>query len=115
MNSKGGTLGIGISDNGDLLGIQPDLEHKNFDIDAYQNWLSTLLLNSIGKANVANYVSIRFDNKEDKVICLVDVIPSPKPVYANTYKGKEVFYARVENSTRIFEGAELTDYVSERF
>ena len=27
INSKGGTMGIGISDDGDVLGIQPDLDY----------------------------------------------------------------------------------------
>ena len=35
LNTEGGTLGIGISDDGDITGLQPDLEYKNQDLDAF--------------------------------------------------------------------------------
>lgn len=115
MNSEGGTLGIGISDDGDVLGIQPDLDYKKQDLDGYQNWLSTLLLNTIGQTAVAKGVNIRFETVEDSVVCLIDVRKSSSPVYADTIKGRETFYVRVGNTTRILAGAELVKYTSEHF
>ena len=115
VNSRGGTLGIGISDDGDVLGIQADLDYKKQDLDGYQNWLSTLLMTAMGHSNVAKHVGIRFEAVEDHVVCLVDVSPSTSPVYADTMKGKEVFYVRVGNSTRIFTGSEMVDYISGHF
>ena len=115
MNSKGGTLGIGISDDGDILGIQVDLDYKRQDLDEYQNWLFTLLITSIGQAAVAKQVGIRFETVEDHVICLVDALPSSTPVYANTAKGSKVFYVRIGNSTRIMAGPEMVEYINQRF
>lgn len=115
MNSKGGTLGIGISDDGDIPGIQPDLDFKKQDLDGYQNWLSTLLMNAMGQASVAKCVSIRFESVEENVVCLVDVLPSPAPVYADTVKGKEGFYVRVGNTTRILSGGEMVEYIRRHF
>lgn len=115
MNADGGTLAIGISDDGDVLGIEEDLKYKNQDIDSYQNWLSTLFINSFGAAATANYVSIRFETEDDKVVCLVDVKPSSSPVYANTIKGNAVFYVRLGNTTRIFNGQEILDFIADRW
>ena len=115
MNSDGGTLGIGISDDGDVLGILPDLDFKKQDLDGYQNWLSTLFMNGMGQAVVAKGVNIRFETVEDCVVCLVDVNKSSSPVYADTIKGKETFYIRVGNKTRILTGAEMVKYTKERF
>lgn len=115
MNSEGGTLGIGISDDGDILGIQKDLDYKRQDLDGYQNWLSTLLMNAIGQAVVARNTSIRFELAEDRVVCLIDVSPSSSPVYADTVKGKELFYVRVGNTTRILSGSEMVEYISSHF
>jgi hypothetical protein len=115
LNTQGGTLGIGISDDGDVFGIQLDLDYKRQDLDGYQNWLSTLLMNSIGQAPVAKHTSIRFETVGDHVVCLIDVTPSSAPVYADTVKGKEVFYVRVGNTTRILSGAEMVDYIGHRF
>ena len=115
LNTEGGTLAIGISDDGDILGIQPDLDFKRQDIDGYQNWLSTLLMSSIGDAAVAKYVNIRFESSEDNLVCLIDVLASPAPVYADTVKGKDVFYVRVGNTTRALTGQEMVLYVKAHF
>ena len=115
MNSKGGTLGIGISDDGDIPGIQPDLDYKKQDLDGCQNWLATLLINAMGQVSVAKNVDNRFGAVEENVVCLVDVVPSPTPVYADTVKGKEVFYVRVGNTTRILSGGEMVEYIGRHF
>ena len=115
MNSEGGTLAIGISDNGDVMGIQSDLDYKRQDLDEYQNWLSTLLMTSIGKAAVAKHVRIRFEAIDEHVVCLVDVSPSPHEEFANTSKSEHVFYVRVGNSTRILTGPDMVNYIKRRF
>ena len=115
MNTEGGTLGIGISDDGDILGLQPDLEFKNQDLDSYHNWLSTLFMNTVGEANVAQFVKIRFETADDKVVCLVDVEKVNKAVFADTIKGKEVFYIRVGNTTRVLSGSEMINYIEGHF
>ncbi len=43
------------------------------------------------------------------------VTPSPKPIYAKISKGDEVFFVRVNNSTRILNGADLVSYVKQRW
>lgn len=112
LNATGGTLGIGITDDGDILGLQPDLDFKKQDLDGYQNWLTGLLLNSIGGGIVGAHVGIRLEPVGSEVVCLVDVRPSPSPVYAKTYKGDNVFYVRVNNTTRIFEGPDIQNYIA---
>ena len=114
MNAKGGTLGIGISDDGDLLGIQPDLDFKKQDIDGYENWLSTMLMGAVGQSNVASLVKIRFEANDGKDICLVDVKPASKPVYAKTAKGNDTFFVRIGNSSRVLTGPEMVDYIAQR-
>ena len=115
MNTEGGTLGIGISDDGDVMGIQSDLDYKKQDLDSYQNWLMTLLLNAIGSASISRNVNIRFATVDGKVVCLLDIARSTTPAYANTVKGKEVFYVRVGNTTRIFTGSEMVKYITDNF
>lgn len=115
MNSGGGTLAIGITDEGDLLGVQPDLDFKKQDLDEYQNWLSSMLVNAIDSAPVAKYVNIRFEAVNDKLICLVDVKKSSSPIYTDSVKGKDLFYVRVINTTRILSGPEIPDYTRDHF
>lgn len=115
LNTEGGTLGIGITDDGDINGLQPDLDFKRQDLDGYQNWLMTLLLNSIGGGLVGANVGIRMETVGSEVVCLVDVKPAGKPSYAKTTKGSNCFYVRAGNSTRLLEGSEMMDYINEHW
>ena len=110
LNTDGGTLAIGISDDGDIVGLQPDLEFKRQNLDGYLNWLSTLMTNNIGAGTVAAHVDIRTESVGAELVCLVDVTPSVSPVYAKTTKGNNCFYVRINNTTRMLEGPELVAY-----
>ena len=111
LNASGGTLGIGITDDGDILGLQPDLDFKHQDLDGYQNWLSTLLITTIGGGVVGAHVGIRIESEGSEIVCLVDVTPSPTPVYAKTTKGPACFYVRIGNTTRLLEGPDIPKYI----
>ncbi len=76
LNTAGGTLGIGITDDGDILGLQPDLDFKHQDLDGYQNWLTTLLVSNIGAGVIGAHVSLRIESAGSEVVGLVDVTPS---------------------------------------
>ena len=111
LNANGGTLGIGITDDGDILGLQPDLDYKNQDLDGYQNWLTTLLMNTIGGGVVGAHVTLRIEPVGSEVVCLVDVTPAPSPVYAKTTKGDSGFYVRINNTTRSLAGLQILNYI----
>ncbi len=114
LNTDGGTLVIGVSDDHEILGIQPDLDQKGMDVDRYINALSTHLVSALGAAAAAR-ARIRVHEIEGEQICTVTVPPSPEPVYAKTSKGDQVFYARINNTTRIIEGRELVSYVKDKW
>ena len=113
-NTEGGTLGIGIADDLEILGIQPDLDMKGHDRDQYQNWLATLLETALGGA-AAMLARSRFEDVGEQTVCLVDVAPSSVPVYAKTSKSPDVFFVRNNNSTRALSGPELVTYIQGRW
>ena len=115
LNTEGGTLGIGISDDGDILGLQPDLDFKKQDLDGYQNWLMTLLITKIGAGIISSFVSLRFETIGSEMVCLVDVKPSNTSVYAKTLKGEHCFFVRMSNTTRLLEGPDIQEYIKNRF
>jgi hypothetical protein len=47
----------------------------------------------------AHRCKAQFEPVDGKTVCLVDVEPSPAPVYANTDKGADIFYTRLGNTT----------------
>ena len=116
-NAKGGTLLIGVDDNGTPLGLDHDLAlMKKPDLDRYQLWLTDLLENTIGKP-AASSVDVSFPAVDGHPVCRVEVRPSVSPVFVKppgSQNGAD-FYVRVGNSTRQFTASELLDYQKSRW
>ena len=110
LNTRGGALGVGIADNGDLLGIHPDLQKKYMDIDHYVNSLTSLIKHSLGSLATTR-VNIQIQTTDNVQIAIVHVLPSPEPIYAHVSKGNQIFYVRMNNSTRQIEGRDLVEYI----
>jgi hypothetical protein len=113
-NAGGGTLAIGIADDGEVLGIQPDYELKGVGSDGYINALTSTLLTALGGAATA-LTSIQVESVQELPVCLVYVQPSPEPVFAKVSKSDHTFFVRINNSTRHLEGADLVSYVKQRW
>ena len=114
LNSDGGTLAVGIADDGEILGIQPDLDKKNLDADRYVNSLTNLVEHSLGPL-ASTMAKIELQAVDGVQVALVHVTPSPQPIYARVSKRDGTFFVRVNNSTRILEGADLVGYVNQRW
>ncbi len=115
LNADGGTLAIGIGDDGEILGIQPDLDQKNMDTDRYVNSLTNMFASSLGPLAVT-MVSIQLQSVDgSEVVALINVNPSPDPIYARVSKGNQIFFVRVNNSTRVLEAGDLVAYVKDRW
>jgi Putative DNA-binding domain len=116
MNSDGGTLLIGVADNGEILGLAPDFKTfgKRPNADGFENWLTGLLLEAIGRDRT-RLLRVSFQTIEGKTVCRVDVDRSLRPVYAPDEKGAETFYVRAGNSTRELSISEAHAYVDEHF
>ncbi len=114
LNAGGGTLAIGIADDGEILGIQPDLDKKNMDADRYVNSLTTVFVRSLGSL-ASTMAKIQLQAVDGVQVALVHVQPSPKPIYAKVSKRDNAFFVRVNNSTRVLEAADLVGYVQQRW
>ena len=111
MNRFGGTLLIGVDDSGSVLGLKRDLSTiAKKDLDGYENWLIDLLEHAIGKPALA-HLAVNFVEIEEEQVCRVDARRSPKAVFTNTSKGKDLFFIRVANSTREMTAKEANEYI----
>lgn len=113
MNADGGTLLIGVNDDGEPTGLAMDyhvLPKKNWD--GFLSWLTNLVHGRID-IPVAPLVRIQRVEIDGKEICRVDVRQSSKPAFAK--KGSEmVFYVRILNSTRPLTGPAMLQYLEAR-
>ena len=110
-NTNGGTLLIGIDDLGRPVGIESDFPFvKGRERDGWELALTTAVKTALGPV-AATDMSVRFSTLNDRVIARVDVRPSLEPVFASR-KGeqREVFFARLNNSTAELSGSALLSY-----
>jgi hypothetical protein len=118
LNSDGGTLLIGIADDGTILGLNPDYQTlKKKDRDGFELWLmGDLLLKAIGN-DLAPYISVTFGLVDGNEVCKVSIQPSPRPVYADIKDPKsgqleECLFIRTGNSTnKLTRPSEINNYI----
>jgi predicted HTH transcriptional regulator len=111
LNAQGGTLVIGVADDGTLLGIEPDLlSLGRSDLDGYQQKLIQVLENYLGIGALMN-VRMRFDTINGMTGCIVEVDSSPQAVFLKD-ADKNEFYARIGNTTRSFDPQGAHEYIS---
>lgn len=114
LNSRGGTLLIGVNDAGLAVGISHDLGtlgKKNED--GYELFLTALIDAHIGIERKPQ-VTVSFDSLDSKVICVVRVAPSPKPVYAKD-GDRLTFFVRLGNSSHPLNMEEAVTYIGEHW
>jgi len=116
LNTRGGTLLVGVDDAGAVLGLQDDLQYmKAPDLDRYELWLHDFLTRVLG-APAVSHLRVTFPAVAGKAICRIDAAKSPRPVFVRPAKSDQVlFYARIGNSTRELSVAEAIDYAIDHF
>lgn len=114
LNAQGGTLLIGVADDGSAVGLEYDyalVQKKNRD--GFELYLTDLLLRAFAK-DLAPYLSLHFHQLQGKDICRLEIAPGPRPVLLHEDKD-EVFYLRTLNSTRKLTPSEMIAHTSQRW
>ena len=119
-NSQGGTLLIGVSDSGEILGLEGDyLSLGGANRDKFELHLRNLLNSAFGAAFVSSKLKVLFPAIGEVEICQVDIQPSAKPLVLTVKDkngvGQEKFYVRSGNSSQELSLAEMPPYLAERF
>jgi Uncharacterized conserved protein len=120
-NSQGGTLLIGVADDGAVLGLEPDY-HSSDDLrdrDGFELHLRNLLHQQFGTGFVTSRIAIKFHEVGEEEICQVEVLPAKEPVIV-TVKDKngqaaQKLYVRSGNSSRELPLSETNAYIKDRF
>jgi len=111
-NTEGGTLLIGVDDNGGVLGLSNDYKTlgRKKNIDGFLLYLDDVISQYLGRLMSAYYKAnvVMIDEKE---ICRVDVIESPRPVYVN----ENDFFIRSSASSRKLTTKEVNEYIKQHY
>jgi len=100
MNTHGGTLLIGVSDNGTTIGLERDYHHTRKDNpsrDQFELWITKRLMKELGKsAKPCFHVDFALCDGAD--VCRVTVYKAADPVFVEK-NGQDVLYVRDGNAT----------------
>jgi len=115
LNTSGGTLLIGVSDEGDVLGLQPDFKLMNGKTlqkqkDNFALLISNLINDHLGVL-FSRDVKLKFKEIQGKTMAVIRVQPGPEAAFV---KNKE-FYVRSGNQSRKLETADAVRYIGRRW
>ncbi len=119
-NGQGGTLLIGVDDDGKILGLEGDYHALGgANRDKFELHLRNLLNGNLGMAFVTSKIKVSFPSIGESEICQVDIQPSTKPLVISVKdkngQSQEKFYVRSGNSSQELSLNEMQAYLSERF
>ena len=111
LNHRGGTLLIGVDDDGTILGIDAD---KFETVDKMSLHLVNLIKSRIDPSIAMTNIHIDFATYQDQQIMKVVCDPSPFPVYVQDGNG-EWFFVRYGPSTEKLTIRKTQEYIKHRF
>ncbi|MCR4328606.1 MAG: putative DNA binding domain-containing protein [Patescibacteria group bacterium] len=114
LNSDGGRLVIGVGDDKSPLGLHHDYQTLGRQsADGFENHFTQLFNKMLGP-DIRHLAQLTFHKVQDKDICMVDISPSPRPVYLAT-ENDEFFYVRTGNISTPLKLSEVESYARERW
>ena len=113
LNAQGGKLLIGVDDDGNVVGLDADLQTlRKGNKDGYELFLRQLLDENLS-VPTAGIVSVNFEAVAGADVCVVSASSSGKPVFARPHEGgsgHSEFWVRIGNATKQLHGDDMLDY-----
>lgn len=119
LNAEGGTLLIGVDDDGHVVGLENDwrsLAGKG-NRDGYELYLRQALINSLS-IQTAGVVKVRFESVDDSDVCVVSVAAASRPAFARPVDGGQSpseFWVRIGNASRQLHGDDMIQYQAQHW
>ena len=111
LNSSGGTLLLGVRDDGSAEGIERD----GFAVeDKFALHFWNLVKSSLG-SEMSPFIRTAFEKLDGRTVCRVACAPSPRPVFLRQKGFEEAFYIRVGPGSAKLGIAEALQYIGQHF
>ena len=118
-NGGGGTLLIGVADDGTVKGLERDYACLGGNRDKLELHLTNLLSRHFGPAFRAAQIGISFPQHEDVEVCRIEVRPANEAQFVSIASRDgtlaERFFVRAGNSTQELTPSQMHLYVGQRF
>ena len=114
LNTRGGTLLIGVEDDGTIHGLEDDLKLLHNSRDKFQQFVSSLIKEHIGAEN-ASLIRSEIVEVEGKPIYVIQVSPAPPGHEAFLrWKNDDEFFIRSGTTTQLLSRRETHEYIQRR-
>jgi CheY-like chemotaxis protein len=115
LNTEGGTLLIGVMDNGAIFGLENDFQcaGKKKNQDEFEQALLNAIKSYIGAAFM-KFIDIRFEEVVDKCVCAVAVRKSTQTAFITKGNKTELFIRTGCTSQLLNDAAQICHYISMR-
>lgn len=118
-NSAGGTLLLGVNDDGVTTGLDPDLQCPCGNCDKMELHLTNLFNKHFGQSFRASRIKVSFPVSGEIQICKVDIRPASDAVFVSIAdRGGTVaerFFVRSGNSSQELTASQIQRFTKERF
>ncbi len=113
-SNQGGTLLIGVADDGRIIGLKNDFQTlKKQNQDGFEQAIMTAIAANLG-ADLCSYISILFHVIETNALCRLIVSPSDRPVFLNQGNTLKL-YVRTGGGTRDLNIQEALEFAPTRW
>jgi predicted HTH transcriptional regulator len=109
LNTDGGTLLVGVRDNGEVSGLESDRFPNE---DKFLLHFNNKFKQHVGLEQAA-LISVAIRSVDDKRILVVDCDPSTDPVFLRN-GDQEEFFVRIGSGTRHLPASKVLEYVKKR-
>ena len=113
LNTNGGNLFIGVSDDNSIEGLDRDLEFFGGSLDKLHLSVSEIILNSLG-ADKKPYYTVKISEVDGKHICHIKASPCHSSKTWVNFGGTQYFFIRDGNGTKSLSGEDADSYWTER-
>jgi hypothetical protein len=115
LNSRGGTLLIGVMDDGVVAGIEKDFESlgSKGNRDGFELTLRDAIGTHIGE-DLNPYIEVTFGEAHGRTVAIVSCEPHHRPLFLED-ANERVFYVRAGNTSRPLDVKEATEYIASRW
>lgn len=111
LNSSGGTLLIGVRDDGSIEGIETDAFSDN---DKFLLHLWNLIKSYLGQ-EFCPFIDTKLETYGNKNVCIVRCLPANRPAFLRQTGFEEEFYIRTGPSSSKLGISDALKYISDRF
>lgn len=117
-NKDGGFVYLGVRSDGSVAGLERDRRLEGFEdySDAFARHIESRLRELIrDDAFVLSKLRMRFREIGGRTVCIIQVLPSPRPLFLHGAGGEEFYVRGMSPQAKRLDGLARAEYIHERF